>query len=711
MTARVKRGSVMVGKAIRKCPAKCVGALILILCTLPQQAWWTILKRMRFLFLALLAFVSTAAVAQTPAVPSQPGITAALVAPYTTVGTDIKVPLLLQINLPKGWHTYWRSPGVAGLPPRLTFNTQQNVREVNIEWPAPTRFEDNGLQTFGYKDRAVLPMYATLVDASKPIILKGTLDIIMCDEICIPASAPIEINLPAGVATRSGYYGSWQAALATLPTVPEKVALRTLERAGDKIVAVVDHPKNLAFTDMVVETPDSLILLPALVETVDGGSKFTAGFDVPEESVRVPQGQVLTLTLLGERPVVFANAVGYNSADPRPMPQTLADWQTETYPGEKGRPPAPTMAEVAADHGLPANLALIILFALLGGLILNLMPCVLPVLSLKLLSVISHAGESRAHIRAGFLATTAGILVSFWVLAGAMIALKSAGMAVGWGIQFQQPAFLAVMMVIVLTFAANMFGLFEFRAPRFIQAMAGGPNTNSNVLTEFFTGIFATLLATPCTAPFVGTAVGFALGAGAYEIIAVFTAMGIGLALPYLLVAVVPTIAQKLPRPGAWMVKVRYAMGIALLATAVWLGWVVVAQIAPTAAPTAAEQQQEGALPWQPFAPESIPTLVAQGKIVFVDITADWCLTCHANKRLVINRDPVNTTLRADTIHLMRGDWTNPDATIQQYLADHMRFGIPFNIVYGPHAPQGILLPELLSSNAVLDAIEKAGLR
>ena len=659
---------------------------------------------MRFISLVFFALLSFNAAAQTPA--PQPTIAAQLTAPYIAVGTDIKVPLLLSIELPKGWHTYWRSPGVAGLPPQLTFGTQQNVREVNIEWPAPTRFDDNGLQSFGYRDRAVLPLYATLVDAGKPIALAGKVDIIMCDEICIPATANIDIKLQAGEAKRSAAYAAWADALKTLPSVPEKVALRTLTRENDKIVAVVDHPQDLTFSDMVVETPDSLILLPALMEPVDGGSKFTAAFDVPAEAARVANGQILTLTLLGETPVVLANAVGYSSADPRPMPQTPADWQTETYPGEKARPPAPTMAEVAAEHALPASLGLIMLFALLGGLILNLMPCVLPVLSLKLLTVISHAGETRARIRAGFLATVSGILVSFWVLAGAMVALKETGMALGWGIQFQQPVFLAFMIVIVLAFAANMFGLFEFRTPRFVQTLFGGPNSNHNVATEFLTGVFATLLATPCTAPFVGTAVGFALGAGVREIVAVFTAMGLGLASPYLLVAIFPSLAQKMPRPGAWMVKVRFVLGLALLGTAVWLGWVASMQLSPPSATT--EQQQVGGLPWQPFAPQDIPMLVAQGKTVFVDITADWCLTCHANKTLVIDRDPVNSALKATNLHLMLGDWTSPNAAIQKYLAEHMRYGIPFNIVYGPRAPQGILLPELLNARVVLDAIEKA---
>ncbi|MGE0653992.1 MAG: protein-disulfide reductase DsbD family protein, partial [Alphaproteobacteria bacterium] len=421
-------------------------------------------------------------------------------------------------------------------------------------------------------------------------------------------------------------------------------------------------------------------------------------------------------------------------------------------------------SRAAADAG--AGLGVILGLALLGGLILNLMPCVLPVLSLKLLSVLNRGGTGAAaaprEVRQGFLATAAGIVFSFWLLAGGVLAFKAAGLVVGWGIQFQSPLFLGLMAGILILFAANLFGLFHIPLPGFAGRVAErapaetAATGHGSLIGAFVTGAFATLLATPCSAPFLGTAIGFALTRGTVEILSVFTALGMGLAAPYLVVAAFPALARRLPRPGPWMRYLRIVLGLALLGTAAWLAtviWAVAGTIAALAAALALFvllallalrgrwtrlagaggfavvivvfiagvvapallSGAGGSVPvaetgrWRPFDKVMLYNLVAEGRVVFVDVTADWCITCKANKAAVIDRGRVAAALGdGGSVVPMRADWTRPDPAISAYLHSFGRFGIPFNAVYGPAAPQGIPLPELLTERAVMDAIASA---
>jgi suppressor for copper-sensitivity B len=392
--------------------------------------------------------------------------------------------------------------------------------------------------------------------------------------------------------------------------------------------------------------------------------------------------------------------------------------------------------------------------ALLGGLILNLMPCVLPVLSLKILALIGHGGGEKREVRSGFLATAAGIVISFLALAAVTSIVKLAGAAVGWGVQFQQPVFLGVMIALVTLFAANLFGWFEIPLPQFLAEIgASGGRNSRGWVGHFATGAFATLLATPCSAPFLGTAVGFALAHGVVEIFAIFLLLGIGMAAPYLLVAAWPQLAQKLPRPGNWMIVAKKILGLALLATGVWLVGVLVVIVGPPTAlgvgaamlvsllllalahrkpavpkgavmaatllaalgltlygPTQGAEDHKAAAKglWKPFDRQAIAAEVAAGHIVFVDVTAEWCLTCQVNKATVVYRGEVLKKLSAPGVVAMQADWTRPDESIANYLASFGRYGIPFDVVYGPGAPEGVPLPELLTADAVLEALTQA---
>ena len=403
------------------------------------------------------------------------------------------------------------------------------------------------------------------------------------------------------------------------------------------------------------------------------------------------------------------------------------------------------------------SLLLILALALLGGLILNLMPCVLPVLSLKLMSLVAHGNSPPAAVRLSFFATAAGIVFSFLLLAAGTVALKQAGAAVGWGIQFQQPLFLAAMAVMVTLFAANLFGFFEILLPGSLTDQAS-KTTTRGLAGAFATGAFATLLATPCSAPFLGTAVGFALARGTIEILLIFAALGVGLALPYLAVVAWPRLAGLLPRPGRWMIWLRLLLGLALLATALWLLSVLAVQVSrsralilglllamllalfaykhfrqprrwvfngaaavvvaaalgsvavatPELAVPRHEAERRAESHWQAFERDQIEKAVAAGRTVLVDVTADWCITCQVNKARVLESEAIESLLREDSVTALRADWTRADAAIADYLAAHGRYGIPFNAVYGPAAPEGILLPELLSQDAVREAIAAA---
>jgi suppressor for copper-sensitivity B len=324
---------------------------------------------------------------------------------------------------------------------------------------------------------------------------------------------------------------------------------------------------------------------------------------------------------------------------------------------------------------------------------------VLPVLALKTLSFIKHGGGTAPGVRLSFLATSAGILFSFLVMAGIIISLKELGMSVGWGVQFQQPVFLIFLIAILLAFSASLWGFFEIPLPRFLADRLNWTQGHGNLFKDFLSGAFATLLATPCTAPFLGTAVGFALAAGAGEVLTIFMALGVGLAAPYLLIAAAPKLATYLPKPGNWMHMVKRVMALALALTAAWLIFVLAVET---------NQASDKDAAWMDFDRAKIAEFIAQDKIVFVDVTAEWCLTCKANKKFALETEDVKARFAALNVIKMKADWTKPDPVIGVFLKDYGRFGIPFNIIYSKTKPEGVILPELLTKQAVTDALDKA---
>ncbi len=386
--------------------------------------------------------------------------------------------------------------------------------------------------------------------------------------------------------------------------------------------------------------------------------------------------------------------------DAAPQPDRETASLLARYQATVGRPPVEAVPESAPGSTGPSSTIWILLVAGLGGLILNVMPCVLPVLSIKLLGLVQHSGQSRLAIARHSLASAAGILVSFWGLALAAIVARRAGHAVGWGIQFQNPGFVIFLLVVVILFALNLWGVFEIHMPNIFGRFATSYGYRETLTSHFVSGLFVTLLATPCSAPFLGTAMGFALSQPSGIIFLIFTAVGLGMALPYFGLALFPRSIHWLPRPGAWILSLKKGMALLLLATAVWLGWVLHQQIKPRQG--APSQVQD--LAWVPFDESAIASYLGQGKSVFVDVTADWCVTCKYNERFVLQNPQVVEEIKRQGLVLMKADWTNQNATIGAYLMKYGRAGIPFYALYRPgRAP--VLLSEFLTTSRVLSIL------
>ncbi|HZF33714.1 MAG TPA: protein-disulfide reductase DsbD domain-containing protein [Candidatus Angelobacter sp.] len=664
-----------------------------------------------------------------------------LISATAAVGTAADLRIGLEFTLQPHWKTYWRSPGDAGFPVTVDWAGSRNLAAAEMAWPVPHRFSVYGLETFGYENQVVFPIAVRPQTPGQPVVLSAKVNYLACSEICIPRDAQLQLELPAGPAAPTDQAQLINRFIAQVPGdgARQGLSLDRVALAGTAEHPLLDVVASSAIApfekpDVIVEAPTGLYFSAPAVNISDGGMRATFQVPITLDTGAPPlKDAALTLTLAdGVRGLEQKVVAGVGIGD---ATQPLPAMSSPVAPG------SPFLA--------------MLLIAVLGGLILNVMPCVLPVLSLKLLGLIGHDGENQRHVRLGFLASAAGILVAFAGLAAVLVALKAMGSAVGWGIQFQQPWFLIAMMLLLTLFAANLWGWFEIPVPAFIGRLAG-IGSHATLAGQFGTGVFATLLATPCSAPFVGTAVAFALARGPLEIFAIFLALGVGFAAPYLLVAVLPAIAQLLPRPGRWMIVLRRILGLLLAGTAVWLltilagnvghtaVWaivglvlamtvalwarrrlpiplrraspiaVIVLALAAFVVPTqiATSRSTPGAdLPagfWKPFDQAAIARLVGEGKTVFVDVTADWCVTCIVNKRLILESTAVNARLTAPNVLAMQADWTRSDDGIARFLAANNRYGIPFNAVYGPGAPAGIVLPELLTERAVLDALAKA---
>ncbi|ELI6448168.1 thioredoxin family protein [Photobacterium damselae] len=632
---------------------------------------------------------------------------------------------LLEVKLDKDWKTYWRSPGEGGTAPSINWELSSNLNSVDWHWPLPKRYEFLGVETLGYKHDVIFPMTFHLDDMNKPVFLSGKLTMSSCTSICVLTDYELSLDFnPEKLVPSVDAMVLYNKGNSLVPKPSTAVELTQVSYDEAKKIVSIVATNKAGWTN-----PDVF---------VDGQSK-----PVKQTSFLTPKIDVSGEQLIAQVPVSSWFGTPKLVGEPLSVTITDKDIAVELSKTADNKP------VIALQND---SLLKVIGLALLGGLILNIMPCVLPVLGMKLSSVISAKGLERRQIRAQFIASALGILVSFWLLAGFLALLKVSGQALGWGVQFQSPWFIGAMMIITGLFAANMLGLFEIRL---------SSNTNTWLATRggnsygghFVQGMFATLLATPCSAPFLGTAVAFALGANYLTLFAIFTALAVGMAAPWLLIALFPQLANALPKPGMWMNTVKTIFGLMMLVTSLWLlslmanffslkivivigvialalllsqlwrikgkratlltvGFLIIVTAIGLIIGSLTADKWAKPLPqdhhWTPLNIEQIKQDVAQGKTVFVDVTADWCITCKANKVGVILQEPVYSALDQENIVLMRGDWTKPSDYVTNFLQSHGRFGVPFNIVYGPAAPNGIELPVILTSEQVLDALKQA---
>lgn len=634
---------------------------------------------------------------------------------------------LLEVKLDTDWKTYWRSPGEGGVAPSINWETSSNISHVDWQWPLPKRYEFLGVETLGYKHDVIFPLSIHVKDMTKPVFLSGKLTMSSCTSICVLTDYELSFDfIPSKLLPSTEAMFLYNKGESQVPKTSPAVTLKAVSynKAEKKVTVVATNSTGWQQPDVII----------------DGDTQA-----VKNTSFLKPTTTIKGDTLYATLPVT--SWFGTPKLVGQPLHVTIGDHDIAV---EMTATATDLPVNIPSTNG---NILKVIGLALLGGLILNIMPCVLPVLGMKLSSVISAQGLARRQIRTQFLASAAGIIVSFWLLAVFLTVMKLSGQALGWGIQFQSPWFIGAMIAITVLFGANMLGLFEIRLSSNTNTWLATKGDSSH-LGHFIQGMFATLLATPCSAPFLGTAVAFALGADLITLFAIFTALAIGMAAPWLLIALFPQLATLMPKPGAWMDRVKTLFGLMMLATSVWLlslmtsffnasavwglGTVILVIIlwllgrkkgrktviitlavmllgAGASLFTGSLTANKWSTPlpddhhWIPLDTAKIATEVAQGKTVFVDVTAQWCITCKANKIGVILQEPVYSALDNKNIVLMRGDWTKPSDYVTGFLQSHGRFGVPFNIVYGPNAPKGIELPVILSSESVLSALKEAG--
>ena len=619
--------------------------------------------------------------------------------------------ILLEVELESGWKTYWHSPGEGGIAPQILWH--KPVTELQWHWPVPRHFEVAGLSTQGYQKNVSFPI-SLRYPKEQP--LEGILRLSTCSNVCILTDYPFRLD--ADGAVPAGFDFAYAKGMSTLPQpLPADIRV-SLGYQHNQLQLLAERAEGWQNPALFIDTLEGAEFGKPALEVQ--GTRLIA---------RVPVSDGWQ----GDAPDIRGNRLGLL------LTSDEQAWQTEVPIGDPLSLP-----------GQRQSLLWLLGAALLGGLILNLMPCVLPVLALKLGSVLQQQHRQQTEVRKQFLAASAGILASFWLLAAMSSLLRATQGAVGWGIQFQSVGFIGFMVVVTALFCANLLGLFEIRLPSTLStrlATSGGNGLGGH----FLQGSFATLLATPCSAPFLGTAVAFALAAPLAELWLIFTALGIGMSLPWLLVAALPRLALWLPKPGRWMSRLRLLLGLLMLGSSLWLisllgnhlggvtsgrlmaalllvllagiiwrygirGFTLALSLSALVGGAwllggAFTAQGSGSLDrvaWQPLSEQAISQALADNKRVFVDVTADWCVTCKANKYNVLLRDEVQDALSAPDVVALRGDWSRPNDAIAAFLRKRDAAAVPFNQIYGPSLPAGETLSPLLDKADLLTLLRRA---
>jgi thiol:disulfide interchange protein/DsbC/DsbD-like thiol-disulfide interchange protein len=699
----------------------------------------------RALFVAGVAVSATAAPVRTEHVEAE------LVPAATALQPGTPLTVALRLKMDPGWHTYWQNPGDSGLPSTLAWKLPPGLSTGPIQWPPPRALPIGPLVNYGYEgevlllaDIAVTPTFAS----AGPATLSARADWLVCKEVCIPEGADLALSLP--VASQAAPDPRWGDAIArTRAALPQPLE-------GWQVVATGHGQRiELALTPKAPEDdPGDLHLFPFTEGKIEAAGLQTL--------VRDGATLKLTLPVASERVGDFARLAGvltasrgFGSRRAVSIDAPLAGTVIAGSPAAVASAAAPTrLADAAAESG-GLSLGVALAFALLGGLLLNLMPCVFPVLSLKVLGFAAH-GADRGAMRRHGVAFATGVVASFWLLAGLLLALRASGQQLGWGFQLQSPAVVVCLAILFFVIALNLSGVFEIG--QLLPSAISGWNARNAYVNDVLSGVLAVVVAAPCSAPFMGAAIGWALTTTPASTLAVFTALGAGMALPYLVLACFPGWRTKLPRPGPWMLRLKQLLAFPLYATVIWLAWVLGAQLDNDAvarlfvvllllafalwawqtmragaahgwgwaalaslvaavvigwpvalAAVGGGEQSASQLatdqgPWQNYEPNRVQQLNAAGRAVFVDFTAAWCVTCQVNKRLILNTDVVQQAFARNHVALLRADWTRRDATIGRALAALGRSGVPVYVLYRP-GREPLILPEVLQQHLITEAL------
>jgi thiol:disulfide interchange protein len=657
-------------------------------------------------------------------------------------GKPFTVGLLLRMV--PGWHTYWKFSGDAGLPTELKWKLPPGWKIGEIQWPIPLKTIDPGdIETYGYTNEVLLMQEITppskLDDSSAKFSTEANW--LVCEKICIPGSATLQLDLPVASTNQPANTDVFTSYRRLLPqNLPGlNVARADWSRVGSDL--------RLKITSETLAEYPALDFFPLPEQETIVGHPAVQSRNNNEIIFRVP---------LESAPKNLSSVAGLVVFAHQPNGDDRAAWQMTSAPALSASRPAQARGVFT-----------FLLFGFLGGFILNLMPCVLPVISLKIFGFIQLAGQSRQRIFRSGIAFALGIFAWFIALAILLIALKGAGRDVTWGgFQFTNAYFVLVLSVIVLVFALNLFGVFEVSLPQLVTRSLLSTSERKDLLGSFSQGVFATVLATPCTAPFLGTALGFAFTQSAAIILAMFIAIAAGMSAPYLLLSAQPAWLRFLPKPGLWMLHLKQFMGFLLLATLLFLLYVLGAQrglegaiwascfllvisvacwmkgafVVPTAPAakriivlvlmlllvigsgayfigdkfqsekiTSADSQIRG--DWHPFTPERLQTELEQGRTVFVDFTAAWCLTCKFNEASVLEAHDVREAFQRHGIVKLKADWTNGDPVITKLLQQFGRPGVPLYVLYPAKNEEPIVFPEVLTKGMILDKLETVARR
>lgn len=645
-------------------------------------------------------------------------VKARLISENSAISAGQEFSLLLDVELAPEWHAYWKNPGSSGMAPSIEWELPPGITVKEVEWPVPERFEDKDFVTFGYSEEA--PFLVTLVadkDLSpQDLEIKALLQWLVCsNETCLPGNS--ETLAKVSIAETAKLKEENLKRFAEVRDyLPEKMGEDSFEQFEDKLLVSLPKDDEIALN----ETP---LFFPEMGENLS--RKVTVSKQEGKASVSIPTWQ-------DEEHLKGLLVIGDYAYD----------------------------IDVATALNAPENIGFFwaIAFALLGGLLLNLMPCVLPVVSLKIMSFMKMAGQSRTVLIKHGVFFTLGVLISFWVLAGLLILLQWTGQAIGWGFQLQNPFFISCLALLFALIGLSLFGVFEIGTG--LASMAGDASLQGEKKgyeASFLGGVFATAVATPCTGPFMGSALGYGLTQPAYVSMAIFTAIGLGMSLPYLLLGIFPSLIRFLPKPGAWMESFKQFLGFLMLATVIWLLWVFSGQTSSAAlfimlfallmsaigawiygrwgapyrsrhirkvgyvlaalfligslstAHVASTQTYEAEVAmnkeWEPFSSERLKELRAKNIPVLIDFTAKWCLICQAN-HVILTQSDVAKKLDERGVVRMKADWTRHDPEITAELKKYGRSGVPLYVFYHETAKEAKILPQVLTPDNVISAID-----